>query len=387
LKLYEHEAKSIFSSFAIPTPKGKLSQNSKQAYDSATTLTMPVVVKAQVLVAGRGKAGGILFANTPEEAQKAATHLLETLIHDQRSSSVLVEEKIQIERELYFGVTIDRLNRCYVAVALDTGGVEIEEAAKQQPERVLRKLINPILGFRRFDARQMAKQMGYRDEQMLDLSEIFLKTYRIGNDFDAQLIEMNPLVETDTGNFMAVDTRIILDDNALFRHEEFGKKRMLEKRDLNPLEFEAQKEGIDYVQLNGDIGVIGNGAGLVMATLDMINACGGKPANFLDMGGGAPPQRIEAALRIVLSNPNAKVVLVNILGGITLCDEVARGIIQARQLLKSAKPMAIRLVGTNEEEGRRILSEASIGVFDSMEEAAMKSVELSEKERTYGNNS
>ena len=380
MKLYEREAKTLLSTYGIPTPKSELATTNQQAYDSAAKLAVPVAVKAQVLVAGRGKAGGILFADTPEQAEVAAKKLLGAQVKGTVVSKVLVEEKIAIKKELYFGVTVDRVNRCYVAVASELGGVEIEEIAEKQPQKIHKQLIDPQLGFRSFHARQLAAKMGYSGDQMQQLADILEKLYKLSVDYDAELVEMNPLAETQDGKFVAADARLILDDNALFRHEEFKLKRLEEQRELSTQEFEALKNGLEYVELDGDIGVVGNGAGLVMATLDVINLYGGKPANFLDMGGGAPPKRIEAAFKIILSNPQVKVLFVNILGGITLCDEVARGIIQARQTLGTSKSIVIRLVGTNEAEGKRILDHADLPVFDSMEEAALKAVELAKKE-------
>jgi len=380
LKLYEHEAKAIFSTHRIQTPKGNLAATPRQAREVATKLGTPVAVKAQVLVAGRGKAGGILFANTVDGAEETAQKLLQTKVKDIPVTKVLVEEQVPIKKELYFGVTVDRLNRCYVAVASKVGGVEIEEVAKQQPVNILKTLVNPQLGFRAFNARQMAKSLGYDGDQMMALADIFQNAYQVGVDLDAELIEMNPLAETEEGKFVAVDARIILDDNALFRHPDYSKLRLVEPRDLSAEEFEALKSGLDYVKLDGNIGVVGNGAGLVMATLDLINFYGGQPANFLDLGGGAPPDRIEAAFRTILSNPQVKVLFVNILGGITLCDEVAQGIIEARNELHTSKPLVVRLVGTNEAEGKRILTEAGLQAFDNMENAAQNAVELAKQE-------
>jgi succinyl-CoA synthetase beta subunit len=382
LKLYEHEAKTIFSTHGIATPKGEVVTTGEQARDAAAKLGGPVVLKAQVLVAGRGKAGGILFANTPQEAQEAARKLLQTQVKGIPVAKLLVEEQVAIKRELYFAVTVDRLNRGYVAVASQVGGMEIEEVARQEPEKIRKQPINVQMGFRGFNAWQMAKSLGYSGEGMLELADIFQKMYKVGADLDAELIEMNPIVETEGGRFLAVDTRIILDDNALFRHSELAALRLSEPRELSPEEFEALKHGLDYVKLNGDIGVAGNGAGLVMATLDLINFYGGKPANFLDMGGGAPLERIEAAFRIILSDSKVRVVFVNILGGITLCDEVARGIVQTKQELHTSKPLVVRLVGTNEAEGKLILAEAGLQAFDTMEDAAQQAVELAKKEST-----
>ena len=380
MKLYEHEAKTIFIAHGIPTPKGELVTTSQQAREVAAKLGGPVALKAQVLVAGRGKAGGILFANTPQETQEAAQKLLQMQVKGIPVAKLLVEERVAVKRELYFGVTVDRLNRSYVAVGSAVGGVEIEEVARLDPEKIHKQPISLQLGFRGFNAGQMAKSLGYSGEGMLELAGIFQKMYQTGVDLDAELIEMNPIVETDGGKFLALDARIILDDNALFRHPEFAALRLSESRELSPEEFEALKHGLDFVKLDGDIGVAGNGAGLVMATLDLVNFYGGKPANFLDMGGGAPLERIEAAFRIILSDSKIRVVFVNILGGITHCDEVARGIIQTRQELRTSKPLVVRLVGTNGAEGKRILAEAGLQAFDTMEEAAKKAVELAKKE-------
>jgi len=291
--------------------------------------------------------------------------------------SVWIEEKIQIKKELYFGITIDRFNQSYVAIASSVGGMEIEEIATKAPEKIIHFPINPQQGFHSFHARQMARKMGYAGNQLSELGRIFERLYCVGMDYDAELIEMNPLAETVDGKFVAADARIILDDNALFRHQEY-KKRLLEgESELTPQEIEATKNDLAYVKLDGDIGVIGNGAGLVMATLDTIQYYGGKPANFLDVGGGAPAEKIAAALKIVLSDPKVKALFINILGGITRCDEVARGILEAEQKIGATKPMVIRLVGTNEAEGKRILTEEGIHVLESMEEAAQRVVEIS----------
>ena len=379
MKLFEYEAKTILAKYGIPTPQGGLATSASQAKEVASKLKPPVVIKAQVLVAGRGKAGGILFASSAEEAETAANKLLTMQIKGIPVKSIWIEEKIQIKRELYFGITTDRFNQSYVAIASAAGGMEIEEIAAKTPEKVIKLLINPEYGFRSFHARQMATKMGYAGNQISELGKVLERLYCIGMDYDAELIEMNPLVETVDGKFAAADTRIILDDNALFRHQEY-KKRLLEgESELSPQELEAMKNDLAYVKLDGNIGVIGNGAGLVMATLDTIQYYGGKPANFLDVGGGAPSEKTALALKIVLSDPNVRALFINILGGITRCDEVARGILEAKEKVGVTKPMVIRLVGTNEEEGKRILTNAGIHVLESMEEAAQRAVEISKQ--------
>jgi len=375
LKLFEYEAKHIFTQYSIPTPNGFLATTATQAREIAEKINAPVALKSQVLVAGRAKAGGILFANSPSEAEQAAARLLGKEIKGAKVEGLWIEEKIAIQRELYFSITVDRANRCYVAIASSEGGVEIEETAATSPEKIIKVFVDPVYGFRLYHARQIAKKLGYDGNQMNDLASIFLNHYRLAMDSDAELAEMNPLVELPVGKFVAADTRLIIDDNALFRHREF-KKRPLERAEMTPQELAAQKSGLAYVKLDGDVGIIGNGAGLVMATLDAIQIYGGRPANFLDVGGGASSDMTAAALDIVLSDPDVKVVFINILGGITRCDEVANGVLEAKRRAGFTKPMVIRLVGTNEEEGRRILTDAGIHVLDSMEEAAEKTVEI-----------
>lgn len=379
MKLFEYEAKTILAKYGIPTPQGGLATSPNQAREITSKMKPPVVVKAQVLVAGRGKAGGILFANSVEEAERNTEELFKMQIKGIPVKSVWIEEKIQIKRELYFGITTDRFKQSYVAVASAVGGMEIEEIAAKTPEKVIKVLIDPQLGLRPFQARQIAKKMGYSGNQISELGKTLESLYNVGMDYDAELIEMNPLVETADGKFMAADARIIIDDNSLFRHPEY-KKRLLEgESELTPQELEAMKNDLAYVKLDGNIGVIGNGAGLVMATLDTIQYYGGKPANFLDVGGGAPSEKTALSLKIVLSDPNVKALFINILGGITRCDEVARGILEAKEKVGVTKPMVIRLVGTNEEEGKRILTEAGIDVLESMEKAAKRVVEISKQ--------
>jgi len=379
LKLYEYEAKNILRKHGIPVPQGALITNADHAVKAVAKLKPPFAVKSQVLVAGRGKAGGILFADSAEEAEKAAEKLLKTTIKGIPVKKVLIEEKLPVNKELYCGVTIDRFARSYVAIASAKGGIEIETIAAKTPQAVLKILINPQQGFRSFHARQIARKLEYRGASLAELAKIFEKLYQAGMDCDAELIEINPLAETGEVSFVALDARIIMDDNALFRHQEYKMRLLEEERDRTPQETQALRNDLAYVKLEGNIGVIGNGAGLVMATLDMIRYYGGNPANFLDAGGGAPAERITAALQIVLSDPNVKALFVNILGGITRCDDVARGIIEAKSATIT-KPIIVRLVGTNEEEGKRILAEAGIHVLGSMEEAASQVVEIVKKE-------
>ncbi len=376
MKLYEHEAKKIFAKYGIPIPKGEVATTPTQAREIAAKLNVPVTVKAQILVAGRGKAGGILFAGTPEEAELAAKRLLGVKMKGVRVPSVLVEEKISAKKELYFGITVDRAKRCYVAVASSEGGMEIEEVAAKMPDKIVKVFISPIYGFQPYHARQIARKIGYAGKQMLNLASTFFRLYRLAIDFDVELAEMNPFMEKPDEEFVAADTRLIIDDNALYRHVELKSRLTGGEIELTPQELEAQKSGLAYVKLEGNIGIIGNGAGLVMATLDTIQLYGGEPANFLDVGGGASAEKMAAALNIILSDSRVNAVFINVLGGITRCDEIAKGILETRKRIGFAKPIVIRLVGTNEEEGRRILTGAGIHVLSSMEEAAQKVVEI-----------
>lgn len=379
MKLFEHEAKNILRNHGVPVPLGGLASDARQTRAVAVRLKMPVAVKAQVLVAGRGKAGGILFANTLEETEKAAQKLFGMQIKGIKVKSIWIEEKISVKRELYFGLTTDRFKKQYVAIASGIGGMDIEEVASKSPDKVISTPIDPELGFRLFQARELAKEMGYSGAKITELGKILHALYMIGMNYDAELIEMNPLVEDSEGKFVAADARMIIDDNALFRHPEYKKRLVEGESEFSPEELEAAKNDLAYVKLDGTIGIIGNGAGLVMATLDTIQYFGGEPANFLDVGGGAPSDKTAVALKIVLSDPKVRVLFINILGGITRCDEVARGILEAKEKLGIEKPMVIRLVGTNEQEGKQILTDAGIHVLESMEEAAQLAVRVSKQ--------
>lgn len=381
MKLFEHEAKAILSKYGIPIPLGKLAASQTQVKEITRQLKSPFVIKSQILVSGRGKAGGVLFASSPVEAEHVAEKMLGTKIKGLKVRSILVEEKVSVRRELYFGFTVDRSNRSYVAIASTEGGMEIEEVAVATPEKIVKVFIDPIYGFRSYHARQVAKRLGCKESQMQEVATIFQKLYTVAMDYDAELTEINPLVETADGKFVAADARLIIDDNALYRHPEF-KQRLIEgeEAELTPQELEARKSGLAYVKLDGNVGVIGNGAGLVMATLDAVQLYGGKPANFLDVGGGASADKMAVALNIVLSDPRVEVVFINILGGITRCDEAAKGILEAKRRIGFVKPMIIRLVGTNEGEGRQILTDAGVHVLDSMEEAAKKAVRMMKTE-------
>jgi succinyl-CoA synthetase beta subunit len=381
LNLIENEVKQEFFKYGIPIPKGTIVTDSKQTVHAVSNLKPPYMVKAQVPVGGRGKAGGIIPAMSVHEAEEAATKLIGAQIKNLPVKQVLIEEKLSIKKELYLGITVDRFNRCYVALASAMGGVEIEEVAEKTPKTIIRTIVDSQLGIRSFHALSIAKQLGCSGSQLVELSTIIQKLYQAFVENDAEMVEINPLAETKTGSFVAADARMVIDDNALFRHPEYEAE---EAQTLSSEETLALKNNLAYVKLDGDIGVVGNGAGLVMATLDLLNFFGGKPADFLDLGGGATIEAVKAALEIVLADSSTKAILVNVLGGITHCDEVARGIVEAAKEAKDAKvkkPLVVRLAGTNQEQGQRILADAGIRVLGSMEAAAKQAVEFAAGEK------
>ncbi len=376
MKLFEYEAKEIAQQYNLPVPKGFVAASAQEAREAFLKLGQPSIIKAQVLVAGRGKAGGIKPASTPQEAEEVANSIFSMTIKGEKVAKVLVEQKLASKHELYVSIVVDRSSRCYTILCSSEGGVDIEQVADEDPEKIIRHKLEPLIGLQDFESRVVAKELGYSGKQMNQVGSIISKLFQIMIDYDAELIESNPLVETESGDLIAADLRILLDDNALFRHPKFMERMKTFEPDMTPLEAKAWEKGLAYVELDGDVGIIGNGAGLVMATLDMILDYKGKPANFCDVGGGASEERIAAALEIVLANPRVKVLLINIMGGITRCDDVARAILDIQKRMGIAKPMVIRLVGTNEKEGQKILAAANIPSLNSMEEAAAKAVEL-----------
>jgi succinyl-CoA synthetase beta subunit len=375
MKLFEYEAKHILANQGIPVPRGRVAHTPHEVVDVVKILGSAVAIKAQVLVAGRGLGGGIRFADNGEEARTIADSLLGSCIHGLQVSSLLVEEKLRVAQELFLSVTVDRSARRYVLVASPMGGVRIEEMAEKAPQSIIRYHPRVLAGFHSYEAVEIARKIGYRGRKMVALATLIQQLYHVALEHDAELAEINPLVETEDGAFVAADARMIIDDNALYRQTAFRENAREDMRALTPREAEARRQGLAYVDLEGTIGVIGNGAGLVMATVDLIQLYGGTPANFLDLGGGASSNTMEAAMRIVTSKPDVKVVFINILGGITRCDEVARGIIAAVTEGNAKTPLVIRIVGTQEREAQQMLSEAGITVTGDMDEAAYKAVE------------
>lgn len=372
MKLQEYQSKQYFSKFGVPIPKGRVAVTAAEAKQIAEELGGRVVIKSQVLVGGRGKAGGIRLAKSPKEAEDLATQILGIEIKGLPVRKVLVDEAANIETEIYLGITNDRAARKPVIMASAAGGVDIEEVARQTPEKIIKVHIDPLLGLRDYQARDLAAGIDLPREHWRTFNQIAHGLWEAYKASDANLAEINPLVITADKRLLALDGKMVLDDNALFRHPELAEMR---DRDVEvEAETEARKYGLSYIQLDGEIGCMVNGAGLAMATMDIIKLFGGEPANFLDIGGGASAEKVAAALRIILQDPNVKVVLFNIFGGITRGDEVARGILTSLEEVKPDVPMITRLVGTNAEEGRQILAEADMITAETLVSAAQKAV-------------
>jgi len=370
MKLFEYEAKSLAQNMGIPVPKGAVASNGEEARDAYKRIGGDVVVKAQVLVAGRGKAGGIKFTSNSDETRERTSEILRLSIKGERAKKVLIEQKLSTKKELYVSIVQDRANRCQTVLASGQGGIDIEQVAKETPERVVRHRLDQIFGMRSFDARDVALRLGYAGEQLNMLTDILSNLYRLSVVYDAELVESNPLVETQDGKFIAADLRVIMDDNSLFRHPEFQERSKEVSGEVTSLEAKARERDLAFVELDGNVGIIGNGAGLVMATIDLVKHYGGNPANFCDVGGGANADHVAAALDVIQSSEKVRLVFINILAGITRCDEVAKGILEVKKVVGLKKPLVIRMSGTNQDEGRAILKSAGLGSLDKMDEAA-----------------
>ncbi len=375
MKLHEYQSKAILARRGILVPRGDVAESALQAFEIARRLDGRVAVKAQVLVGGRGKAGGVRLAATPADAAEHSAAILRLCIRGSRVTRVLVEDAVDIRRELYLGLTIDRTQSRVVLMASGEGGVEIEEVARSDPGRICRLPIDPFLGLRGYQLRYLAAFLDLPSAVWDGFAGIAHGLYDAFVACDASLAEINPLALTESGRLLALDAKITLDDNALFRHPELEALRNPEEE--SSAETEARSAGLSYVSLGGNVGCMVNGAGLAMATLDAVKGCGGMPANFLDVGGGARAEQITVALRIILSDPRVRVVLLNIFGGITRCDEVARGVAAALTELGPQRPLVARLVGTNEAEGQAILAQTKgIHAARSLAEAARLAVAL-----------
>lgn len=372
MNLHEYQSKRIFAKYGIPIPQGEVATTPEEARDIATRLGGPVVIKSQVLVGGRGKAGGIKLAKSTAEAEERARAILGMDIKGLTVKRVLVDQAADIKTEIYLGAVLDRARRRVVLMASSEGGVEIEQVAAATPDKIITVAVHPFLGLREHQARILAEGIGLPKEHMRGFIAIAQGLYRAYMDVDATLAEINPLVITGDNKLIAVDGKISLDDSALFRHPDLAEMRDPDEEDA--AEEEARRYGLNYINLDGEIGCMVNGAGLAMATMDIVKLYGGNPANFLDVGGGAQADKVAAALRIILSDDRVKTVLINIFGGITRCDEVARGVLTAISTLERQVPFVVRLVGTNEEEGRRILAEANLITATNLADAAQKAV-------------
>lgn len=384
MKIHEYQAKQILAEFGVVVPRGGVVQTPAEARALAEKLgTDVVVIKAQIHAGGRGKAGGIKLAHSPEEAEFHAQSILgkklvthQTGPEGKEVKKVLLEEEINIFRELYLGIVIDRTRSRPVIMASTEGGVEIEEVAARNPEKILKEWIDPAVGIQPFQARKLAYQLGLTPSQAKNATDFILKLYKVFEAKDCSLAEINPLVVTKEGNVIALDAKLNFDDNALYRHEDIAKLRDLAEEE--PLEVEASKYRLNYIKLDGTVGCMVNGAGLAMATMDIIKLAGASPANFLDVGGGASAEMVENAFRILISDPNVKAVLINIFGGILRCDRLATGVVEAMSKLSVKVPVVIRMEGTRVEEGKRILRESGFNfiIAEGMKDAAEKVVSV-----------
>jgi len=381
MKIHEYQGKQILARYGVRIPRGDVANTKAEARAIAERLGGVVVVKAQIHAGGRGKGGGVKLAKSPDEAEKLAGEILGmTLVTAQtgpegrKVQKVLVEEGLDIRRELYLGIVVDRQTGRPVFMASQAGGMEIEEVAAKNPEAILKEYIQPGIGLQPFQARKLAFGLGLAPELIGDAVQFMIALYRAFEDSDASLAEINPFLVTGDNKVYALDAKMTFDDNALYRH-----KDIKELRDLNeeePLEIEASKFGLNYIKLDGTVACMVNGAGLAMATMDIIKLAGASPANFLDVGGGASAQQVENAFRILLSDPSVKAVLINIFGGIMRCDVVASGVVQAAKNIGVKVPVVVRLEGTNVEQGQEILRTSGLNfiVADGMKDAAEKVV-------------
>jgi succinyl-CoA synthetase beta subunit len=380
MRLHEYQAKQIFSEYGIPVARGEIATSVDDVRKIAEKLGGKVVLKSQILVGGRGKAGGIKLANSAEEAEELARELFGKVIKGHLVSKVYVEEQLAIDREMYVGFTLDRSRKGFTLIVSSVGGMDIEEIAIKHPDRIASVTVDPLYGLWDYQIRNVLYAADMPREYFKQVMAIIKSLYSILVKFEAELTEINPLVVTKSGEMVAADARLNIDDNALYRHRELEKLR--DYTEVDQLERIADKKGLNYVKLDGNIGVIANGAGMSMATMDLIYLEGGKPANFLDVGGGASSEVVKEAISTILMDENVKVIFMNIFGGITRCDEVANGLVKAFSEMEISAPIVLRLAGTNEEEGRRIIqnfverSGIGIHVVETMEEGAKKAVEL-----------
>jgi succinyl-CoA synthetase beta subunit len=378
LDLYEYQGKELFRRYGIPVSEGRLATSPAEAREAAQGLGCPVVVKAQVLVGGRGKAGGIKLADTPAEAEARAREILGLDIRGHTVHKIWLERASEIEREYYLSITFDRSAKRPLFMFTTQGGIDIEEVAATTPEALVRLHVDPLEGYHAWQGRRLVHEAGVEDPgEQKQIAAIVGRLHEAFVGTEAMLCEINPLIVTPAGEVRALDSKFTVDDNALFRHPEIAGMRDLAAAD--PLEARAREKGVTYVKLDGEVGVLGNGAGLTMSTVDVVTFVGGRPANFCDLGGGGDAQGVVDALEVITGDPQVRAVFFNIFGGITRCDEVARGILQALEQMRIEDPIVVRLDGTNAEEGRRILGEAAppnVHAETTMLDGARRAVEL-----------
>jgi len=356
VKVHEHQAKEVFATFGIPVPRERVALNPAEVVGIADDLGYPVVIKAQVLVGGRGKAGGVKIVKDSKEAREAAEAILGMEIKGLPVRKVLVSEALDIAQEIYAGVILDREAKLPVVMLSAAGGVEIEELAAKSPELIFKAHFDPLRGMMPFQARRLALRLGLEPKTALSVADVIRRLCRVFVERVASLAEINPLVVTGDGHVVAVDAKLNVDDNALFRRKDFA--RMRDEEERGTAEAAAREAGLSYVKLDGNVGCVVNGAGLAMATMDLIKHFGGEPANFLDIGGSSSPAKVITAMQIITQDPNVKAILFNIFGGITRCDDVAEGIVAALKESPASVPIVVRLTGTNEERAREILAQA-----------------------------
>jgi succinyl-CoA synthetase beta subunit len=366
MKIHEYQAKEIFGKFGIPIPKGEVTSSPEEARQMAVRYEKPVMIKAQVHVGGRGKAGGIKYSKDPDEAFFNAEEVLGMNIKGLIVKKILVTEALDIVNEAYVGIVLDRVTKKPVVMVSPAGGIDIEEVAKNTPEKIMKYAVDPIMGLQNFEAIKLGMFV-YQDFKLVrQCAAIIGKLYNVFIGSDASLAEINPLIVTRQGQLLALDAKINLDDNALYRHPDLEVLRDLDAED--PDEMAAKKADLSFVKLDGNIGCCVNGAGLAMATMDLVKHFGGEPANFLDIGGSSNPEKVVAAMRIITGDLKVRVILFNIFGGITRCDDVANGIVRAVEMLKPKVPIVVRLTGTNEDKAREILKNVGMQATSSMEE-------------------
>ncbi len=377
MKIHEYQAKDLFAAGGIPVPQGTVATTPAEARAIAEKIGKTVVVKAQVHVGGRGKAGGVKLAQTPDEAEQLAGQILGMDIKGLTVKKVLVTEAVEIASEAYLGVVLDRALKRPVLIVSAAGGMEIEEVAKKFPEKIIKLALDPLLAIHPFHARRLAFSVYDDPAVSKQAAKIIMQLVNVFWKNDCSLVEINPLVVTPDNEVIAVDAKVNFDDNASFRHPEWAEMRDMDSED--PSEMEAKANDLSFVKLDGNIGCVVNGAGLAMATMDMVKRFGAEPANFLDIGGSSNPEKVIAAMRIILKDENVNAILFNIFGGITRCDDVAKGIVQAVKELKPKVPIVVRLTGTNEEEARKILAEVGLPMEQEMEDVVRAAIGLAKK--------